>query len=66
MERVRDIDIVGWLNSDCLCLILPYTSFEGAKQVIEYICESLNSSIAKSAYSLHTYPFEGILSDQTV
>ena len=45
IQRVRDIDIVGWLNSDSLCLILPYTPTEGAKQLVGYICKSINSSI---------------------
>ena len=57
IERVRDIDIVGWHDSESICVILPYTTFEGANKLVKCISETLNSSIPKSAYSVHTYPF---------
>jgi PleD family two-component response regulator len=56
IQRVRDIDIVGWLNSESICVLLPYTSTAGAKQLVGDLCESLNSSIPKSSYSVRTYP----------
>jgi hypothetical protein len=65
IQRVRDIDIVGWLNSENLCVILPYTPSEGAKQLVGHIRKSLNSSIPKSAYSVYTYPSEGTYDEQS-
>jgi hypothetical protein len=64
-QRIRDIDIVGWLNGEGIGIILPYTPTEGANQLVKCISESSNSSIPKSAYSVHTYPFEGIFGDPT-
>lgn len=64
IQRVRDIDIVGWLDSNSICVILPYTPFLGAKQLVGYIRESSNSSIPQSAYYVQTYPSEGAYSEQ--
>ena len=63
IQRVRDIDIVGWHDNESICVILPYTTFEGANKLVKCISEPLNSSIPKSAYSVHTYPSEGIFGD---
>ena len=60
IQRVRDIDIVGWHDSESICVILPYTTFEGANKLVTCISESLNSSIPKSAFSVYTYPLKGI------
>ena len=64
IQRVRDIDIVGWLDSNSICVILPYTPFGGANQLVGYICKSSNSSIPQSAYSVQTYPSEGAYSEE--
>ncbi|UCE08033.1 MAG: hypothetical protein JSW07_08400 [bacterium] len=63
IERVRDIDIVGWQGSDRICVILPYTPTEGAKQLVGHICDALNSAIPESGYSVYTYSAEAVYSD---
>jgi hypothetical protein len=65
-QRIRDIDIVGWLNGDGIGIILPYTPTEGANQLVKYIYESMNSPIPDYAYSVYTYPSGVIYSDENI
>ena len=37
-RRIREIDAIGWLDSGHMGVLLPYTSFSGAKIVAEDIC----------------------------
>lgn len=58
--RVRKIDQIGWYGSERIGIILPYTPFEGACELIENICNSSSVPMLESAYAIHIYPTEHV------
>jgi PleD family two-component response regulator len=54
--RIRSVDLAGWYDDQRLGIILPYTSNNGATQLTENICESLDESLPKPVCHVYTYP----------
>ena len=59
LRRMRKIDQIGWHDSDRIGILLPYTPFQGACELAEEICNSLDVSMFESACSIYLYPTEG-------
>ena len=53
-HRIREIDEVGWLDSQRLGLLLPYTSFSGATTLARDLCRI--AAPLQANYAIYTYP----------
>ena len=56
IRRMRKIDQIGWYDSECIAILLPYTPFQGACELAESICNSLDVTMLESACTIYIYP----------
>ncbi len=65
VSRLRISDEIGWFDRQCIGIILPYTSAEGAWKLAEEVCQGFNGNgrALSSFCSVYTYPFEKQSSD---
>ena len=61
-RHMRKIDQIGWCDSEHIGIILPYTPFQGACELIEDICKSLDSPRLELAFAVYIYPTEIVAS----
>lgn len=54
----RSIDNVGWIKKHSVGIILPYTSFHGARKFSVRVSRTLNFIMPDSFCRLYTYPFK--------
>ena len=58
VDRVRDIDRIGWYDSSRIGIVLPYTSTKGARILAKDICREADTSGNQLEFSLYSYPLE--------
>ena len=65
VSRLRISDEIGWFDRQCIGIILPYTSAEGAWKLAEEVCKGFkgNGRTLSSFCSVYTYPLEKRSSD---
>jgi lipopolysaccharide/colanic/teichoic acid biosynthesis glycosyltransferase len=63
--RMRCTDEVGWLTSREICVVMPNTGVEGARKVIEEICQSLPTDLPSPVFTLYVYPQEEVEQDDS-
>jgi lipopolysaccharide/colanic/teichoic acid biosynthesis glycosyltransferase len=54
--RIRSIDEAGWLDSQHIGVLLPYTSMTGARRLAEDICRSIETRSSPPQCIVYTYP----------
>ncbi len=64
-RRIRQIDQIGWYDSQRIGLILPYTSNAGACQLAAHICSDVKMSYSPSICHVNTYPLDRTLTQIT-
>jgi len=55
-NRIRWTDEVGWLDDECIGVILPETSAVGAERFAKSVCEMVASKCPPPEYTIYTYP----------
>ena len=66
-KRARQTDLLGWLDSNLLCAVLPSTGTEGASHFVEdvlglfiksgpSVSEHIETRAPQPAFRVHTYP----------
>jgi len=57
-RRVRSTDEVGWLDRQCVGVILPYTSPAGASKLVDDLYQLMPSEISPPVCTTYTYPVQ--------
>ncbi|MCP4716077.1 MAG: hypothetical protein GY868_13250, partial [Deltaproteobacteria bacterium] len=55
-QRIRCYDVIGWLDSTIMGMLLPDTAANGAHGLVEDICRSLPDALGAIDYSIIEYP----------
>lgn len=55
--RIRSIDEAGWLDSQHIGILLPYTSTTGAWGLTDDICQIIAAKASPPQCAVYTYPF---------
>ena len=56
INRIREIDEIGWYDSNHIGILLPYTNGEGAHKLVENLGDALGLKMPNSALIVYTYP----------
>lgn len=56
VARIRSVDEAGWLDSQYLSVILPYTPAVGARKVAADVCQACTLTGEAPEWSVYTYP----------
>jgi len=56
VDRIRYVDEAGWYDKKKFCVILPYTSNQGARKFAEYISAFMAELTPKPSFTIYTYP----------
>lgn len=58
-QRLRNIDEVGWYDKWRIGVIMPYTPAEGAWELADDICDSIEKTLPPPVCAVYTYPSDG-------
>jgi lipopolysaccharide/colanic/teichoic acid biosynthesis glycosyltransferase len=59
IQRIRSIDEIGWIDANCLGVLLPYTPTSGAWKVADDTLASLNTHAEPPYIEVLTYAADG-------
>ncbi len=56
INRVREIDQIGWYDNTRIGIVFPYTSYVGTQKLIADISSSIGDSLDLPDFNIYTYP----------
>jgi hypothetical protein len=65
IQEKRRIDEIGWFKKNSVGVILPYTSFHGARKFSVRLSQKLNFILPDSFCSLYCYPLQNTLDNNS-